>query len=226
MNVFQTTDIENLVKYPRISDQLAIVKREKPEGSDIFFEKLMKNNLSVIGKVTKKNSIEDIKYLLEGNITNQLKNDPFYFLWISDMSQVCKLFSIIINSESVDFCLSTGRGCRRFHIDHVPMRLLVTYAGKGTEWIPDEAADRIAFANGAPNEKIIKDPLKRNFMNTWDISIFHGGPNGLLHRTPDAALNKKSILLRLDHSSYWEKILKQNDNSVMELGVRDTKAEF
>jgi len=86
----------------------------------------------------------------------------------------------------------------------------VTYAGKGTEWLPDEAADRTAFANGAPNEEIIKDPTARQYMNAWDVAVFRGGANGLLHRTPDAALDDPSIMMRLDHPSFWDNFLKQN----------------
>ena len=68
------------------------------------------------------------------------------------------------------------------------MRLLVTYAGKGTEWIPDEFVDRNAYENGLPNESILKNPSRSKFINTWDVAIFRGGPDGLLHRSPDAAL--------------------------------------
>ena len=188
-----------------------------------FFEKVMQKNIRVFGKVSKQNSTMDIQYLLENSIPDQMLDDPFYLSWVVDMAKVCRLFSKIIDSDSVDFCLSTSRGCKRYHIDHVPMRLLVTYAGKGTEWIPDEAADRNAFVNGDPNENIIKDLSKRRFMKPWDISIFRGGPDGLLHRTPDEALKKSSILLRLDHASYWDNILKENDNSVMELEVGNIK---
>ena len=44
------------------------------------------------------------------------------------------------------------------------------------------------------------------FVNEWDIAIFKGGSEGLLHRTPDSALNKNSILLRLDHAHYWKNV--------------------
>ena len=74
------------------------------------------------------------------------------------------------------------------------MRLLVTYAGKGTEWIPDEFVDRNAYENGLPNESILKNPSRSKFINTWDVAIFRGGSDGLLHRSPDAALNGTSIL--------------------------------
>ena len=75
--------------------------------------------------------------------------------------------------------------------------------------MPDEAADRKAFAAGAPNEKIVKDPSAVRFLSTWDVAVFRGGPKGLLHRTPDAALNGPSILLRLDHPSFWDEIMKR-----------------
>ena len=209
MSVFQTVDLQALPDFPKHQDQLAIVERKSLEGADAFFEKLMQTPFSVIGQVFKESGIEDIKGILEENIPTALQTDPFYTHWVSDMAGVCSIFCDMLGSESVGFCLGTERGCRRYHIDNVPLRLLVTYAGKGTEWLPDEAADRRALATGASNEDIVKDPSARRFMGTWDIAIFRGGPKGLLHRTPDAALNGLSILMRLDHASFWGNILKQ-----------------
>ena len=223
MNIFKTRDIKELLKHQSESIQLSVVNRDKPVGANKLFKKLMQKNFRVIGIVSKENSIKDIESLLEKDIPDNLKKDTFYQSWISDMAQICELFSTINKSKAVDFCLSTVRGCRRYHIDHVPMRLLVTYAGKGTEWIPDEAADRKSFENGAPNEKILKDPLQRKFMETWDIAIFRGGSRGLLHRTPDAALNESSILLRLDHEYFWDKIIKQSKNSVLDMDINDIR---
>ena len=81
--------------------------------------------------------------------------------------------------------------------------MLVTYAGLGTEWLPDEAVDRQAYATGEPNEKIIKDPAARKYIGQWDVAIFRGGQSGLLHRTPDEALNGPSILMRLDNKTFY-----------------------
>lgn len=214
MSVFQTSDLQALSDFPKQQDQLAIVERKPLAGADVFFQKMMRTSLRIIGQVSKKSSIEDIRYMLEEDISEELQADPFYARWVLDMAEVCETFCDTLGSEAISFCLGTERGCRRYHIDNVPMRLLVTYAGQGTEWIPDEAADRRALANGAPNEEIIKDPSKRQFMNIWDIAIFRGGPKGLLHRTPDAALNGPSILMRLDHASFWDNILKQQQNNI------------
>ena len=32
--------------------------------------------------------------------------------------------------------------CRKFHVDYVRYRLVTTYAGPGTEWVPDDAVHR------------------------------------------------------------------------------------
>ena len=132
------------------------------------------------------------------------------------MAQVCESFCEILNSDSVSFCLATERGCRRYHVDNVPLRLLVTYSGQGTEWLPNEAADRRAWANGNANENIVKDPSAREFMRPWDIALFRGGPKGLLHRTPDSALKGASILMRLDHASFWTNILEHKQAGKMD----------
>lgn len=215
MSVSQIKTLEKLPDSLRQQDQLAIVERKPPEQADVFFQKLTQTPLRIIGQVSKKSSIEDIKYLLEEDVPEELQADLFYAHWILDMAQVCETFCVTLGSEAVGFCLSTERGCRRYHIDNVPMRLLVTYAGQGTEWLPDDAADRTALARGAPNEDIVKDPSARQFMKPWDVAVFRGGPKGLLHRTPDRALNGASVLMRLDHASFWDNILKQRQNNTL-----------
>ena len=130
------------------------------------------------------------------------------------MSKICQIFCDTLNSKSISFCLGTERGCSRYHIDNVPMRLLVTYMGQGTEWLPNEIANRAAFEEGLPNEKIVKDSSKIKSIKTFNVAIFRGGAAGLLHRTPDSALKNPSILLRLDHESFWDNILKQQDSNL------------
>ena len=51
-------------------------------------------------------------------------------------------------------------------------------------------------------------------MNAWDVAIFRGGKNGLLHRTPDIALDSPSILLRLDHETFWNNVLKNSQSTI------------
>lgn len=204
--VYYLPNIRYLRDFPRQSAQLAIVSRTPKDGSETFFEKLKYVPLKIIGQVSKVKSEQNIQDLLYTTIPSYLQKDAFYRLWISDMAQISEMFCDINESDTIGFCLTSQRGCARYHVDNVPMRLLVTYAGQGTEWIPDTAADRRAFERGAPNEEIVKDQSNRQFITPWDISLFRGGPRGLLHRTPDSALKSPTVLLRLDNKFFWDKV--------------------
>lgn len=127
------------------------------------------------------------------------------------MINVSEMFCNFLKKDKISFWLGSERGCRRFHVDNVPFRLLVTYSGKGTEILPDKAADRNAFVNGKTNKEIVKDKSLIKYQNQWNISIFRGGKDGLLHRTPDSALNEcSSVMMKLDDSSFLEKIYNIN----------------
>ena len=42
------------------------------------------------------------------------------------------------------------------------------------------------------------------------LHLFRGGSDGLLHRSPDAALNGTSIMMRLDHEYFWNEVMKHD----------------
>jgi len=213
MSIFRTDNTLELKGFTKRSEQLGIMEREAPAGATPFFDKLMSRPFKIFGKVNKDSALKDIRVILAEELSEEIKSAPFYEFWLSDMAMICDTFCEIEDSDSIGFWLGSNRGCRRYHIDNVPQRMLVTYAGKGTEWLPDEAADREAFANGEPNEKIVKDRSAIQFLNQWDVAVFRGGPKGLLHRTPDAALNGPSILMRLDNPSFWDYFLKHQEQS-------------
>lgn len=209
-NVFQAAGLDDLIGFPQRKEPLGILPRQKPEAAAGFFEALMDTSFGVAGTVRKSHAAEDIEYLLEDELPPSIKSHPFYGEWVADMAAVSRSFCDIQKTDETGFWIGSERGCSRYHIDNVPLRLLVTYAGTGTEWLPDHAADRQAYENSAPNEKIVKDKDAIQFMNSWDVAVFRGGKGGLLHRTPDAALSGPSVLMRLDHPSFWERAMRQN----------------
>ena len=207
MNIYQSNKLQDLENFDEYSAQLGIIERSMPVGVNAFFQKLMRSHFKFSGEVSKDAAFLDIRNILNKEFSQEIKAELLYDEWLEDMAEVCKTFCVLEKIEAVSFHLGTQRACRRYHIDNVPKRMLVTYAGKGTEWLPDEAADREAFLSGEPNEKIIKDPSALQFINQWDVAVFRGGPEGVLHRTPDAALNGPSILMKLDHPSFLKNII-------------------
>ena len=206
MGYLRIDKMDAIKDFPNKSDQLAIMNRSMPENASLFFKELLKISFNITGEIYKETATINIKDLLSDKLPKKIKNNVFYQPWIEDMANLCEMFCISEKSSYISFSISSHRGCRRYHIDNVPLRLLVTYAGQGTEWLPDEFVNKRAYANGEPNERIIKDISKKQFVGEWDIALFKGGPEGLLHRTPDSALNNNSILMRLDYARFWKDI--------------------
>ncbi len=191
--------------------QVGILSRPVPNESKLFFSKLCSIPFSISGFVNEINTKKDIHELIKNMLRQKIKFCSFYDKWLNDMSQICKIFCSFQEKDKISFWLGSERGCKRFHVDMVPYRCLVTYSGQGTELLPDKAADRNAFVDGKSNENIIKNRSAIKYLNRWDVAIFRGGNNGILHRTPESALNdRSSILMRLDDSTFLEQIEKIN----------------
>ncbi len=226
--LIRSKNLDLLKNFAEYNEQLGIVERDVPAKAESFFSELMMRvEFGTGGKVFKESAFEDIREILKQEIPVEIQRNTFYERWLLDMTEVSRSFCETLGQDSTCFSIGSQRGCVRYHIDSVPLRVLVTYAGKGTEWLPDEAANRHAYRNGEPNDKIVKDCSAIQFINQWDVAVFRGGPKGLLHRTPDAALNGPSILMRLDHPLFWDRVLKhhyeENQNSSTKQHHRQSK---
>lgn len=95
-----------------------------------------------------------------------------------------------------------SRVCRRFHVDHVGLRLLCSVYGAGTEWIPEDAANRAEL--GAGGGEVVRDPAAIRQIPTAAIAILkghchRGDPGlGLIHRSPEASAAAPRLLLAAD----------------------------
>ena len=195
-------EMSNLCNFSERDSKLEIVNRQKPAGAAPFFQELVTSPFWASGIVQKNDALNDIETILADTISPELQKQAFYEVWVDDMANVANVFCKIEKSDSIKLWVGTNRGCSRYHVDNVPRRLLVTYDGKGTEWLPDEAVDRAAYTRGKPNELIVKDSSSKRFIDEWDIAVFKGGNGGLLHRTPDEALASPSVFMRLDNINF------------------------
>jgi hypothetical protein len=57
--------------------------------------------------------------------------------FLTDIFRLSTLFGVLTRSETVRLRLDgiTGDACKKFHVDAIGFRLLVTYAGPGTQWV-------------------------------------------------------------------------------------------
>ena len=99
--------------------------------------------------------------------------------------------------------------CPRFHVDRVPCRLVTTYRGMGTEWLPHHVVDRSRLgpgAQGKPDHQsgVYRDNDDIQRLSKGDIALIKGklwptaGNLGQVHRSPVARPGESRLLLTLD----------------------------
>ncbi len=86
----------------------------------------------------------------------------------------------------------TNDGCRLFHVDRVKVRLVCTYRGAGTEWLPESALSRDGLKKGS-NADIVRLPHGVRRMRPWAVALMKGAlatgapDSGVVHRSPPVA---------------------------------------
>jgi hypothetical protein len=101
--------------------------------------------------------------------------------------------------------------CPKFHVDGVPCRLVTTYQGIATQWLPHQAVDRSKLGAGShgvtDNESgIYQHESDIQQLNCGDVALlkgenWHGNQHaGLVHRSPALADGDYRLLLTLDFS--------------------------
>ena len=99
--------------------------------------------------------------------------------------------------------------CPKFHVDRVPCRLVTTYQGIATEWLPHEVLDHTKLGWSS---NVLCDSESGLYQTESDIqqlacgviallkgTLWEGNENaGLVHRSPVLQANEKRLILTLD----------------------------
>ncbi len=145
---------------------------------------------------------EETLSTLEDYFSSHLPDCPNLF---EDISELLRLFEKTSKAVSFRLLLTTvsTNMCCKFHTDMNDLRLLCTYIGPGTLWLPDEAINFKALQSGGKNQDIDIDTQQIQQAQTGDIVILKGAlyPDGsaVHHRSP--AIEEKGenrLLLRID----------------------------
>ncbi len=128
-----------------------------------------------------------------------------------NMAELVEIFCDLFELEQAGFRLATlNRAmCPRFHTDKVPCRLITTYQGVATEWLPDEVVDysKLGTGNGGlPDEQsgLFQSKDEIRYLNRGDVALFKGErwigneQSGLVHRSPAVLAGEQRLLLTLD----------------------------
>ena len=204
------TSFENSAIVKELSDLDIIHKEEK--NIAIYERKIdeMENEISYLLNADSllrfSGSKEDIlKRLFEEFTTEAIEIKLLY----NDIKQLLETFEKITSAQSFRLNLLTVNSnmCKRFHTDINDLRLLCTYSGQGTYWLPEEATNRNKHHEGEENDKIVSKPNLIQQAGTGDVIILKGAlypkASAAIHRSPSIEeSNEKRLLLRIDTNEF------------------------
>lgn len=127
-----------------------------------------------------------------------LPDGPNRDLFIADVQALARRFAPLAGEPfEVHLGTVTTDKCRKFHVDHYQLRLVTTYVGRGTEWIPEEHVQRDALAARGLGvdafNQAVASPHHIRRLAVGDVLLMKGrgwkkgpqaGLGGPIHRSP------------------------------------------
>jgi len=129
----------------------------------------------------------------------------------TEMSELVDMFCCLFDLKIAGLRLTMLEHamCPRFHVDKVPCRLVTTFQGSATQWLPHDIVDRSKLGhgnNGLPDETsgVYKSDCSIEQLSAGDIALLKGElwegneGAGLVHRSPALLPGEKRLLFTLD----------------------------
>ena len=156
--------------------------------------------------VTPVNARTDLQQALKGSDCAESLSE--------DAAELVDMFCCLFDLQAVGLRLTvlSRAMCPRFHTDRVPCRLVTTYTGIATEWLPHDVVDRTKLGAGNRGladdlSGLYQDPNDIQQLTSGDVALmkgelWEGNENaGLVHRSPQIELEQPRLLLTLDFAS-------------------------
>ncbi|MDD0981753.1 DUF1826 domain-containing protein [Pseudomonas shahriarae] len=179
---------------------LALWQRQLPLHISEFGALLVSLNEPLAESLVVELDSEDAEPNLQG-LAAGCRDLEGYDGFIADVAWLVSAFACLLGAKriGVRLRLLDKAMCPRFHVDHVPVRLITTYAGIGSQWLREGVMDRrqLSQADAEPTERIEQ-------IHCGEVALLKGEKwrgnegYGLIHRSPALAANERRLILTLD----------------------------
>ena len=179
---------------------LALSQRQLPLHIAEFGALLVSLNEPLAESLVVELDSEDAEPNLQG-LAAGCRDLEGYDGFIADVAWLVSAFACLLGAKriGVRLRLLDKAMCPRFHVDHVPVRLITTYAGIGSQWLREGVMDRrqLSQADAEPTERIEQ-------IHCGEVALLKGEKwrgnegYGLIHRSPALAANERRLILTLD----------------------------
>lgn len=139
---------------------------------------------------TLKNKVIDVEYL-----TSILPRSEYKMMLQWDMKKLFETYDQLFQKPTyeISFQIINKDTCIKYHVDHIDMRMICTYAGPPTQWVKESETARQWLAADLPvyraNQLITKNSIPYSLKN-GDVGFMKGekypenAGKGIVHRAP------------------------------------------
>ncbi|MFC6336045.1 DUF1826 domain-containing protein [Pseudomonas sp. CCM 7891] len=179
---------------------LALWQRQLPLHIVEFGQLLISLNEPLAESLVIELNSENAEPDLQG-LASRCRDLEGYDGFIADVSWLVSAFACLLGAKriGVRLRLLDKAMCPRFHVDHVPVRLITTYAGIGSQWLREGVMDRrhLGQTSAEPEDGI--EQVRCGEVVLLKGEKWHGNEGfGLIHRSPQLNANERRLILTLD----------------------------
>ncbi|PTO66445.1 DUF1826 domain-containing protein [Vibrio splendidus] len=183
---------------------IAVWQRQFDEDLTMAISEFIASNpsFSKSVSVSPENALDKLEFATDGTASKAL---------LENMAELVDMFCCLFDLEEVGLRLAVLNKamCPRFHFDQVPCRLVTTYHGVATQWLPNESVDRSKLGRGSNGQfdsisGLYAHESDIQQMVSGDVALlkgerWSGNENaGLVHRSPVTSSDETRLLLTLD----------------------------
>jgi hypothetical protein len=181
---------------------MAVWQRRLPAHIEHFAALLLSLNQPLAESLTLEISADDRPPALQGFASAYADLDG-YEGFVADVEWLVGAYACLLGSKRIGLRLRVldKAMCPRFHVDHVPVRLITTYAGAASQWLEEGAMDRSQLGNQQAEPQ---NAVSVRQMDTGDVALLKGERwmgnegHGLVHRSPPLQGTERRLILTLD----------------------------
>jgi hypothetical protein len=121
--------------------------------------------------------------------------------FVEDVAWLTQAYGCLLGAERIGLRLRIldKAMCPRYHVDWVSVRLITTYAGRGSEWLEEGAMAREGLGNAA-----CEPTGEPGRLQAGDVALFKGERwegnegRGIIHRSPQVESGERRLIMTLD----------------------------
>ncbi|WP_150303790.1 DUF1826 domain-containing protein [Pseudomonas saliphila] len=181
---------------------LAVWQRELPSPLQSFISTMLAAGTHVSQSVTlepRENGPQHLSGLLP-----ECAAMPGYDDFIDDLTLLFEMFVCLFEVRRAGIRLRSldAAMCPRWHVDQVPVRLITTYSGPGSQWLGEGRMPRDAI--GSPRSDDWSAVQPSGTLKAGDVALFkgerwHGNEGrGIVHRSPVPGQGERRMVVTLD----------------------------